>query len=431
MFVGSIPKKVAQQIVSHVDLSKWRGVNVCCSGSFRIEQAIRSVSQTLPIISNDVSLMSSIIGLAKTGRETEFSFKNDLSFLNDRLSNDAETQLAVLAFALTLNKFKSDNQYCRARRQYMLQEMDDILLANRERAKQYLEQISIDGFFLGDFMQHIDAARENGNGVIAFAPTYKGGYERMYRVINDNVDWPNEPRYEIYDPEQTHDLVARLNDSGVRYAFISDRLLEDIKPLMMYEGSNKPVYVYSSEGKTSLRRDSGRARAFAYKAVVPALITERSKVKAVIAPSEAMNFLKDIYLAKGIKHKNGMFNALFYVDDMLIGGAIYTLPTFGDKIRSIYLLSDFSLSRERKLSKLVAMLATSELVIGHINRKYFINVERILTTAFTNRPVSMKYRGIFRLDAKKDGFLNYSSHVRTGTLDDIFLEWFKKYGSKN
>ncbi|QMT41256.1 hypothetical protein H3L94_04300 [Neisseria shayeganii] len=389
------------------------------------------MSQTLPIISNDVSLMSSIIGLAKTGRETEFSFKNDLSFLNDRLSNDAETQLAVLAFALTLNKFKSDNQYCRARRQYMLQEMDDILSANRERAKQYLEQISIDGFFLGDFMQHIDSARENGNGVIAFAPTYKGGYERMYRVINDNVDWPDEPRYEIYDPEQTHDLVARLNDSGVRYAFISDRLLEDIKPSMMYEGSNKPVYIYSSDGNTSLRRDSSKARAFAYKAVVPELITQHSKVKAVVAPSEAMNFLKDIYLAKGIKHKNGMFNALFYVDDMLIGGAIYTLPTFGDKLRNIYLLSDFSLSRERKLSKLVAMLATSELVIGHINRRYFINVERVLTTAFTPKPVSMKYRGIFRLDAKKDGFLNYSSHVRTGTLDDIFLEWFKKYGSKN
>lgn len=431
MFVGSVPKKVAQQIVSHVDLSQWRGVNVCCSGSFRIEQAIRSVSQTLPINSNDVSLVSSIIGLSKTGRQTDFLFKNDLSFLNDRLSNDAETQLAVLAFALTLNKFKSDNQYCHARRQYMLQEIDDILSANRERAKQYLEQISIDGFFLGDFMQHIDAARENGNGVIAFAPTYKGGYERMYRVINDNVDWPDEPRYAIYDPEQTHDLVARLNDSGVRYAFISDRLLEDIKPSMMYEGSNKPVYVYSSEGKTSLRRDSGKAKAFAYKAAEAALITERSKVKAVIAPSEAMNFLKDIYLAKGIKHKNGMFNALFYVDDMLIGGAIYTLPTFGDKLRSIYLLSDFSLSRERKLSKLVAMLATSELVIGHINRRYFINVERILTTAFTNKPVSMKYRGIFRLDAKKDGFLNYSSHVRTGTLDDIFLDWFKKYGSKN
>ena len=43
----------------------------------------------------------------------------------------------------------------------------------------------------------------------------------------------------------------------------------------------------------------------------------------------------------------------------------------------------------------------------------------------------MKYRGIFRLDAKKDGFLNYSSEVRDKTLDEIYGEWFKKYGQKN
>lgn len=431
MFIGSLPKKVIQQAISHIDLNNWRGVHVCCSGSFKIEQAIRSVNTTIPIHSNDVSLISSIVGYAKTGYEIVFNFKNDLDYLNKYLSTDAETQLALIAYAMQLGKYKSDNQYCNARRDFLEREIEAIIQSNKERAKKYLEQISISSFFCGDFIQHIEAAKDSGSGVMVFAPTYKGGYERLYKVINDNVDWASEPSYEIYDPKQTHDIIERLYDENRNFIFFVDQQYDDIKPTMVYEGSNKPIFAYTNSRKSSIRRDSNRARAFKYTAIDTNLIGEKSKVTAVVATSETMNFLKDIYLAKGIKHKNGMFNVLFYVDGMLAGGAIYSLPQFGDKLRQIYILSDFSLSRRRKLSKLIAMLATSKQIIDYINKKYFINIERVLTTAFTKKPVSMKYRGIFRLDAKKDGFLNYSSEVRDKTLDEIYGEWFKKYGQKN
>ena len=431
MFIGSLPKKVIQQAISHIDLNNWRGVHVCCSGSFKIEQAIGSVNTTIPIHSNDVSLISSIVGYAKTGYEIVFNFKNDLDYLNKYLSTDAETQLALIAYAMQLGKYKSDNQYCNARRDFLEREIEAIIQSNKERAKKYLEQISISSFFCGDFIQHIEAAKDSGSGVMVFAPTYKGGYERLYKVINDNVDWANEPSYEIYDPKQTHDIIERLYDENRNFIFFADQQYDDIKPTMVYEGSNKPIFAYTNSRKSSIRRDSNRARAFKYTAIDTNLISEKSKVTAVVATSETMNFLKDIYPAKGIKHKNGMFNVLFYVDGMLAGGAIYSLPQFGDKLRQIYILSDFSLSRRRKVSKLIAMLATSNQIIDYINKKYFINIERVLTTAFTKKPVSMKYRGIFRLDAKKDGFLNYSSEVRDRTLDEIYGEWFKKYGQKN
>ena len=430
MFIGSLPKKIVQQAVFNLDLRNWRGVNVCCSGSFKIEQAVRNVYQSIPIHSNDVSLVSSIIGLAKTGGAIDFRFKNDFEYLNEYLSDDAETQLAVLAYAMQLGKYKSDNQYCQARRDFLAREIDTIIQSNKDRAKHYLEQINIDSFFCGDFTRHIEAAKETECGVMCFAPTYKGGYERLYSVINDNVVWDGEPQYEIYDPKRTHELIGRLYDDKVAFAFFTDQEHADLRPSMVYEGSNKPIYVYSNSGKSSIRRDSGKARPFKYKAIEPDLIHDGSKVEAVVATSESMNFLKDVYLAKGIKHKNGMFNVLFYVDGMLAGGAIYSLPQFGDKLRSIYILSDFSLSRKRRLSKLIAMLATSEQIIDVINKKYFINIQKVLTTAFTKKPVSMKYRGIFHLDAKKDGFLNYSSDVRRSTLSEIYGEWFKKYGQR-
>ena len=84
-----------------------------------------------------------------------------------------------------------------------------------------MEQISISSFFCGDFIQHIEAAKDSGSGVMVFAPTYKGGYERLYKVINDNVDWADEPSYEIYDPKQTHDIIERLYDENRNFIFLS------------------------------------------------------------------------------------------------------------------------------------------------------------------------------------------------------------------
>ncbi len=70
-----------------------------------------------------------------------------------------------------------------------------------------------------------------------------------------------------------------------------------------------------------------------------------------------MNFLKDIYLAKGITHTAGLANFLVMIDGHLAGGFIYSRDKWGGDF--LYLLSDFALSPRSRVSKLIAMLATS------------------------------------------------------------------------
>lgn len=41
----------------------------------------------------------------------------------------------------------------------------------------------------------------------------------------------------------------------------------------------------------------------------------------------------------------------------------------------------------------------------------------------------MKYRGIFELEARRDGFLNYVSDVRRAPLEAIYQEWFDKHAT--
>lgn len=152
-------------------------------------------------------------------------------------------------------------------------------------------------------------------------------------------------------------------------------------------------------------------------------------MKLVPLDSQQMSFLKDKYLALGLEHVNGMYNVAVYVDNMLAGGFIYARDTSG-RMDAIYLLSDFSLSRERRLSKLIAMLAASEVPVRAFDRVLAQRSKLVKTTAFTTKPVSMKYRGIYELHARKPGFLQYNAAVKPSSPDEVYREWWKRYGAR-
>ncbi len=138
-----------------------------------------------------------------------------------------------------------------------------------------------------------------------------------------------------------------------------------------------------------------------------------------------MNFLKDIYLAKGIANTGGLANFLVLIDGNLAGGFIYARSKFGDD--NIYLLSDFALSPKSRVSKLIAMLTTSETLIARMEIKLMQRIGKVYSTAFTNKPVSMKYRGIFELVGRKPGMLNYASEIRRQTPAAIYADWFERF----
>ena len=96
---------------------------------------------------------------------------------------------------------------------------------------------------------------------------------------------------------------------------------------------------------------------------------------------------------------------------------------------SVYLLSDFSVRRERRLAKLIAMLAMSGDALQVAERRLLLRFSKVRTSVFTDKPVSMKYRGIFDLEARRQGFLNYVSEARRVPLADIYREWFDRYAA--
>ena len=426
MFIGAVPTEVVAQTLATVPFAEWGDVFVGCSGSFRFDRSVKMRNPTCRVYSNDVSLLTCSIGAAAMGREFEIVFKDELEFVEPLMEGrDFKTRVAAVMVACAMGKFTGKNDYARAHFKHYRENFGTFVEAALPKLEALVAEIKIEEFYAGDFTEQANRAAEVGGGMACFAPTYKGGYERIYRLVNNNVIWPS-PSYGIWNPDALPTFIASLEDRRIPYCVISDQLL-DRAPTTEWRGSNKPVYTYASSTGASFRRRRQNEVQFKYTAVEPDSITDASKAEVVVVDNKRMTYLKNVYLSKGIEHTTGQINCLVLIDGALAGGFIYSQTRFGDKTRELYMLSDFSISRERKISKLIPMIATCREVIEPINRMLLIKVESVTTTAFTNKPISMKYRGIFDLVKRTPDHLQYESRIRNQTIEDVFHEWFRKF----
>ena len=429
MFVGAVPKEFIAQILDVVPFDQWGGVHVCCSGSFRPEVALRQRYPDLPIVGNDVSLLSVAIGELAVGRLLEFRFRERLAPLEEILAGcDQTDRVAVVLIAQEMAVYRGRNAHAQGMFEHYLAHFEAFLAPARDKLVTLVRDLASTDFFAGDFRVHAARAAAAGAGILAFPPTYKNGYERIYKFLGDNVEWA-QPPYDIWDPAELEEWLRGIDDAGQRYCVLADRLLPSFTPAIRYDNASgrKTVWGYTDQSGSSLRGKSAAEVPFQYRAVQPARLGPKTQVSLVQVEAGHMTFLKNQYLARGIKHVPGMLNFLVMLGDELAGGFIYSRSRMNPETE-LYLLSDFSIVREGRIAKLVALLATSRLAVDVARKRFMSPLDEIWTTVFTDKPVSMKYRGVFELKARKPGFLQYMSPIRNETPNELYREWFKRYG---
>jgi hypothetical protein len=428
VFIGALPYECLEQAARVFSFDRFEEIRVCCSGSFRFEQTIAQLGSGARIIGNDVSLVTVCMGtLAATGTCPSLQFVGELAPLEDVLQGaSAYTRVAGLLVAAQIGRYTGPSEHAALHRRHYLDNLSAYLAPAEEKLGKLLSGLRLDGFYAGDFREHARLAQGRSAAVVGAPPTYKGGYERLYKYLNQNVRW-DAPSYGVFDPDETEDWVLELERDDIPYCVFADRLFTRLTPVAVHTTeSRKALYLYAKTTSSSLRRREPSLKRFFYEAVRPEELGREATVELVPVGSGEMNFLKEIYLAKGIAHTPGQLNFLVYLGRKLAGGFIYTRSQ-NEPTTTLYLLSDFALSRERRLSKLIAMLATCALPVGIAERKLLIAVERVLTTAFTDKPVSMKYRGAFELVKRGEGFLNYASPVRRAAPQEIYREWWDRH----
>lgn len=454
IFNGSIPPLCLAQIMRCVDFSQWPGVYVACSGMFTFERAIAQAYPRTRCVSNDVSLLSGAMAGLATGEALSFTFKGRFADLEEELQGAPyHVRVGALMTALLMARnHRHDNRRSRQHFQYYVDHILEYAEKSGAAAQAAMVEANLLLYKPRDLRVHIDEAIETGQGVIVSAPFERRWYEKWFQFLHDNVDW-QPPSYDIWDPDDFPSLMQKVADSGVPYCMVYSKLLPDQQVVAYHKkGYTPPFYVYSNTARTgSIIERIGRdiRRPFAFNAVDIDKIGPDTKIKVYRTKAGYADYVKALYLQENIPWSTAPVNFLIYLDDMLAGILCYRgwdkqtpgLKNTDQPHRrrvSLYLLSDTCTTRFGRVSKLISMLALSRSVLRTAERSILHRpCEYLYTSVRSNHPVSMKYRGVWKLlyrgvpgkyeQSNVKHVILYEGRPNDREPEEIYEYWFKRY----
>lgn len=435
MFLGTIEPVVRNFLAAHADIFKGQIVAVGCSGNFTSERVLwECTGKDIRIHSNDVSLYSSIIGAHLAGKPFEIQVvEPQYQWLNTYFDQGGWIRIAaLLVFYRALDYEPQKNAYSvRMWRQYIHEYFN---LVEQTTGKLERLGLQIEDYHPGDifdFFQQLDA--KYGDQIIytSYMPFFKGGYERLYRRLDEVFDW-EKPVYPMLDDERRIDIAQWCMKR--RHVTLLDFPLPEAQPVMIgHTQRNKHVYMYSNVlDRTALYRRMHPDPGIRLELLGQSDATgPDSKVEVISISPLIIQPYKGMYLAKNIDFSTGMYGFAVSLNGKVIGFLEYSFGTTGGQGDDWYLFSDFIVGWKfnKRASKLVTMLALCNEVRRALEVKVIRRRNQVSTTAWTDKPVSMKYRGVFEL-VKRDearGMLNYRAKWSGLTAQETYQLWLKKY----
>ena len=199
----------------------------------------------------------------------------------------------------------------------------------------------------------------------------------------------------------------------------------------------KAVYIYSNLlfPKGLIRRKLNE-RVPDYKLLMPEdEIPDGAEVALREVDQPTIDHYRAMFLSKRIQPGSGGPCYVVSAGGKVFGFVIFqTYSKKGGERSSIYILSDFVVNSTRydRLAKLLLMVTLCGDMRDELEFKRLDRLSSTYTTAFTDKPVSMKYRGIYELakrgkDKAGKPFLNYRGDFNDMSFKEVVTAWKKKY----
>lgn len=465
MFRGSVPRPVMQLMLEYVDRWGVSEIYVGCSGSFTVERYLQG--KGIALHSNDVLLYSAVVGnyyagspmelrLTEAGRE-EVGWVEE--FLGDPL-RDLATLHVASNLAVAVGKTKDGSPYYRRLAEAYRAQFPML----HEKMVEELQEFSmqIDSYTSEDVLTWLDRV-PSGAGVIAYPPFQATGaasyFQRDYAVLERLFEW-DEPEYRMLEKDTLRELYQKISDNS-HWTFATNKPVHELNEFLVGEvqTTNRAphIHVYASDGPKRLITPHQSTAQLPYEHLGPE-DELGDEMRLVPITGDQFQGLRSKYMNKGIKPGSANVPLAVLVDDVLVGCLAWnwegTFSNWGRYLPppAVYLLSDFPVdsSKYLRLSKLVVAAAKSteaqQLLVKYGKRPY----RSFTTTAFSNNPVSMKYRGVLQLLKREENKayqsdyadnlpegdtyysrpwnLQYGDLLGTQTCNEILQEWKKKHG---
>jgi DNA adenine methylase-like protein/GNAT domain-containint protein len=438
MFQGTIPAPM-RAIVRETAAGWPRGpVYVPCCGNFTIERSVAGMGFQLH--SSDVSIYTSAVGRWLTkqpvGIRLHDESRDQLHWLAESLDDGVGTVATMMLGTRFLASVGREGLW----HERVVRSYRDQWKTKHAETVQRLSasDIELASYQVEDVRSWLQKVPRDAP-VCSFPPFYGGGYEKLYEPLNAHFDW-DAPEYEPLSDTDVVDVLGAITNRPY-WLTASNHDVPELHPYLrgVIKATPRaaPFYVYASAAPTRI--------------VTPRQPIEPVKAPRLRAGEELVGPLKLALL------KPGQFNALRsrYLNPRIAPGAANLAVAVKDgtgKILGVfamapssytpdeaYLLSDFAVAPTDypRVSKLIVLAATSSEAQLLCQRAFSRRIRAVSTTAFSNNPVSMKYRGLLRLTKRgpsnEDGWkfqLQYQGAMGEHTLTDALQTWAKRWGAR-
>lgn len=452
MFKGVIHANARAILPEFIQKMPGRVINIC-SGNFTLETTIRMNGYAGSLQGCDVSLYTSALGEYFAGRKLDAKLRDtadpDLQVFGKHME-DGIGVAAVVAIVLDLSEHAPrKNEFQKRIWRAMILQAEKLVLETRKRLETKKAKIQLNDFHSRDGVEVIKSVTNAPDTLlISSPPTYEGGYEKLYAWMEATFEWP-KPQYTDIGPAK--DFAELIVGAGTDWMLFTEDRRQDVeevvgKPIAQAaRGPNKNVYLYSNLGvKPKLVR---RKVECADEPKWPRLtdrdtISESSKLEFHRINFKEANYIRQLYSSVIVTQASAQFCYAFTLEGKLFGIAMFSLATFDPLVNGksiggeyIYMMCDLPVASEKhqRLSKLVLACTTAKEFQHELEHRVTQKVNWIFTTAFSENPVSMKYRGAYDFHSRKpkdaNGHysINYVARIGKKGLKELFRVWFTKH----
>ncbi len=283
-------------------------------------------------------------------------------------------------------------------------------------------------------------------GFISYPPFFSGDYEAMFAKLDLLFDW-DKPVYQEIGDGHIEEFLETLTNRPY-WAFGANRQVDAythyLRGVTQTTNRGVPIFIYSSKAKTRIVVPKQETAPVPIHRLLPGE-TIGDHMQIIALGQGQFQALRSQYMNEFIKPGQASAAYGVVVDNRLIGVYAFSVaPQNGGLTHNsyIYMLSDFAVPNDRypRLSKLVlyaALSYESKLIAERLARR---RVRQLFTTAFSNNPVSMKYRGLFdvysRIEQKTTQAIshdnqryriNYIADMGKWNLNEGLQEWKRKH----
>lgn len=330
--------------------------------------------------------------------KTSLTYKDKLAWLEDYNNPTPSRQLALALYTVKLQKyFMSESARNSAVFEALKIKARESIEKTEEANERLMRLLTTCDFHVGT----LEEAIKNKKVIFFNFGRMEKKQKRAFKLISENSDLKLDFSVESND---YYNLVESIPSDSYFYYFSNSPYLRNLHKIAMWNNSsgerrsagrflycNKPT----AQNNASTSYSSYRIEC---NEIVPPddlEITDPNKLVIERVSPPLLHCLQKKYIKKVDQCSVCQFAFVVKYDKYTLGGFGFTLPQH--KGYDLFQLTDFCTNNAiPRLSKLILYSIQSVGVQRYLSRRMRKLCEKVISCAYTHKPVSMKYRGVYK-----------------------------------